>query len=66
MNIKILHMVDGAKQTSGSKFFDINQHDVFPERDFFLSTEVDKFNFVLKLEQDKENNINYIKKIDVQ
>ena len=44
-------------------FFDVNQQDVFPKKDFFLSTEVDKFNFVLKLEKDEKNNIDYIKKI---
>ena len=55
--------IEKLKYTSGSKFFDVNQQDVFPEKDFFLSTEVDKFNFVLKLEKDEKNNIDYIKKI---
>ncbi len=55
--------IEKLKYTSGSKFFDVNQQDVFPEKDYFLSTEVDKFNFVLKLEKDEKNNIDYIKKI---
>ena len=55
--------IEKLKYTSGSKFFDINQHDVFPEKDFFLSTEVDKFDFILKLEKDETRNIDYIKKI---
>ena len=55
--------IEKLKYTSGSKFFDVNQQDVFPKKDFFLSTEVDKFNFVLKLEKDEKNNIDYIKKI---
>ena len=57
-------MIDvvNLKVTSGKKLFDINQQDVFPEKDFFLSTEVNKFNFVLKLEKNKNNNLSYIKK----
>lgn len=51
------------KETSGKKFFDANLQDVFPEKDFYLSTETDKFNFVLKLEKDKVNDVNYVKKI---
>ena len=55
--------IEKLKVTSGKKFFDINLQDIFPEKDFFLSTEVDKFNFVLKLEHDEKNNLSYIKKI---
>ena len=61
--IKTTEEIEKLKITSGSKFFDINQQDIFPEKDFFLSTEVDKFSFVLKLEKDEKNNIDYIKKI---
>lgn len=56
--------IQKLKETSGSKFFDPNQQDVFPEADFYLSTQVDKFNFVLKVEKDNEG-MNYIKKIDI-
>ena len=59
----LIEEIEKLKDTSGSKFFDMNQQDVFPEKDFYLSTEVDKFNFVLKLEKDEINNIDYIKKI---
>ena len=55
--------IENLKETSGKKFFDISLQNVFPEKDFFLSTEVDKFNFVLKLK--KDNNLNYIEKIDM-
>jgi len=51
--------------TSGAKFFDETQQDIFSEKDFYLSTEVNKFNFVLKLEKDKETGLYYIKKIDL-
>ncbi len=54
--------IENLKTTSGAKFFDEKQKDVFPEEDFYLSTEVDKFNFVLKVEKDSEG-MDYIKKI---
>ena len=56
--------IEKLKETSGSKFFDSKQQDVFPQKDFYLCTEVDKFNFVLKVEKDS-NETNYIKKIDI-
>ena len=57
--------IQKLKMTSGAKFFDKNQQDVFPEKDFYLSTEINKFNFVLKLEKDKETGLEYIKKIEL-
>ncbi|MBP3707808.1 MAG: 2-phosphosulfolactate phosphatase [Clostridia bacterium] len=56
--------IEKLKTTSEAKFFDEKQKDVFPEEDFYLSTEVNKFNFVLKVEKDNEG-MNYIKKIEV-
>ncbi len=56
--------IEKLKQTSGAKFFDEKQQEVFPEEDFYLSTEVDKFNFVLKVEKDVDG-LDYIKKIDM-
>jgi len=38
------------QRTSGAKFFDPAQQEVFPEPDFWLSTQVDQFDFVLRLE----------------
>ena len=35
-------------ETDGAKFFDPAQQDVFPEADFHLSTQVDRFDFVLR------------------
>ena len=43
--------IEHLKVTSGEKFFDPAQQDVFPERDFWLSTQVDKFDFVLRLKR---------------
>ena len=61
--IKLKDQINKLKETSGKKFFDSKLQDIFPERDFYLSTDVDKFNFVLKLEKDEETNLQYIKKI---
>ena len=44
---------DLLKQTSGAKFFDPCQQDVFPQRDFDLCTRVNVFDFVLKYENGK-------------
>ena len=45
--------IEHLKRTSGAKFFDPAQQDVFPEADFHLSTQVDRFDFVLRY--DREN-----------
>jgi 2-phosphosulfolactate phosphatase len=50
--IDIQKEIELLKSTSGSKFFDKRQSDVFPEKDFYLCTEINKFNFILKLEND--------------
>lgn len=63
-SIELDKEIEKLKETSGSKFFDQSQQDIFPEADFYLSTQVDKFNFVLKVEKDN-NGMNYIKKIDI-
>ena len=41
--------IDIVKRTSGAKFFDPAQSEVFPEKDFYMCTVIDKFDFVLKL-----------------
>lgn len=50
--------------TSGAKFFDPARQDVFPEEDFHLSTEIDRFNFVLRVEPD-ETGMQCTKRIDL-
>lgn len=52
--------IENLKTTTGAKFFDPEQNDVFPQKDFFMCTEVDKFNFVMRLQ--KENGNAYMKK----
>ena len=44
--------IQQLRYTEGAKFFDPNQNDVFPREDFFMCTDVDKFDFVLKLVKD--------------
>lgn len=60
--IDIKSRIEGLKYTSGAKFFDKEQNDVFPEMDFYMCTELDEFDFVLKLKKD-ETGIAYIEKI---
>ncbi len=41
--------IESLKHTSGAKFFDPAQCDVFPMDDFAMCTDADRFDFVLKL-----------------
>ena len=56
--------IEKLKYTSGAKFFDKTQNDVFPEADFAMCTDLDKFGFVMRLEKD-ESGHGYMKRIDV-
>lgn len=47
-NVNIDNEISDLKNTSGAKFFDEKLQDVFPTLDFYLSTELNKFDFVLK------------------
>ena len=62
--VDLERQIEELKLTSAAKFFDKARNDVFPEKDFYLCTEVDKFNFVLKVEKN-ENGLDYIKRIEV-
>ena len=42
--------IEALRYTSGAKFFDEAQADVFPREDFFLSTACDHFDFVMRLD----------------
>ena len=53
--------IEILKNTSGAKFFDPSQSDVFPEKDFHMCTTVDKFDFALKLVKDRD--LDYMTKI---
>ena len=55
---------ENLKYTSGAKFFDKAQNDVFPEKDFGMCTEVDKFDFVLRLKKSPDG-LNFMEKISI-
>lgn len=56
--------IEKLKTTTGSKFFDKLKQKDFPERDFYLCTEVNKFDFVLRAKKDEKGNL-YIEKVIV-
>ena len=43
--------IEKLRTTSGAKFFDKSQSEVFPEEDFYLCTKPDIFGFVLRLKR---------------
>jgi len=47
-DINIDDEIENLKYTSGAKFFDKEQNDVFPTGDFFMCTELDKFDFAVE------------------
>ena len=53
--------IEECKQTSGAKFFDPNDT-IFPEEDFWLSVEADKFDFVLHVEQGEDGFMHTVRK----
>lgn len=53
------------KHTSGAKFFDPARQEVFPERDFYLCTDLNSVSFVLRLTEDPETGLKYMKRVDV-
>lgn len=59
--IELEARIENIKNTSGKKFFDPDLSRIFPTKDFFMCTQVDLFNFVLKIE--KEENLFVCKKV---
>ena len=53
--------VEVCKRTSGAKFFDPD-NTIFPESDFWLSVEADKFDFVLHVEQGADGLMHTVRK----
>ena len=56
--------LEKLKFSSGKKFFDKSKEDNFPEEDFYLCTEINKFNFILKVNKDIYGML-YIKEIEI-
>ena len=48
-SIDMAPRIEELKYTSGAKFFDPAQAEVFPEADFHMCVELDKFDFALRL-----------------
>ena len=57
----ITNEIEKLKTEGGERFFDMLRNDAFPERDFYLCTEVNKFDFVLKFEYG-DDGLGYITK----
>ena len=53
---------DLLKRTSGAKFFDVKQNEIFPQQDFYLCVDTDRFPFVLKYEKGKIQKIEVVTK----
>ncbi len=49
--IDLTEGITECKKTSGAKFFDIANRDVFPEEDFWMSLEADIFDFAMRVEK---------------
>ena len=56
--------IQKLKTTSGAKFFNDSLQEVFPEKDFYLCTEIDKFDFILKVNK-SDDGVSYIEKIEI-
>lgn len=56
--------INELKNTSGAKFFNSSMQENFPNKDFYLCTEVNKFEFILKVKKDKDSNL-FIEKVEV-
>ena len=56
--------IERLKTTDGAKFFDPSQNDVFPENDFYMCTQVDKFDFVMRLNE--ADDCKYMEKIVIR
>ena len=63
-SMQIEKEIEQLKCTSGAKFFDPKQNDVFPTKDFAMCTDVNRFDFVLKLEK-LQNGIPYMTRLCV-
>lgn len=57
-------MVDQIRTGDGARFFAPEKQEWAPMADFDLCLSLDRFNFVLKVEQ--ENGLNYLRKIEYQ
>jgi len=52
--------IEECRRTSGAKFFDPTKQEIFPERDFHMCVEANRFDFVLKVEKGADGNMHSI------
>lgn len=45
--------IEALKTSGGSHFFDESKQDVFPQEDFYMCSEYDKFPFVIEIDKDE-------------
>lgn len=57
--------IERIKYTDGAKFFEEKRQAVFPERDFWLCTDVNSCSFILRLRKDPETGLNCMERVDV-
>lgn len=62
--IDLTDRIEGLKTTRGKKFFDPARQSVFPESDFHYCVDVNKFDFVLRVEKNADG-LMAVKKIPV-
>ena len=56
--------IEKLKKSRGARFFDESMQQEFPERDFYLCTELNKFDFILKATRDT-NEMIHIEKVKI-
>jgi 2-phosphosulfolactate phosphatase len=56
-------MVEVIKEGDGARFFDPEKQSWSPQKDFELCLEINRFDFILKVE--KEGELNYLKRINI-
>ena len=56
--------IEKLRTTSGAKFFEADLQHIFPEKDYHLSVEANKFDFVLRLKK-SDTDLDYMEKIDI-
>lgn len=61
----LAHQINRLKYTDGAKFFEPERQEVFPERDYHLSTAVDTCNFILRLKKDEETGLCCMERVDI-
>ena len=57
-------MVEIMRTGSGARFFDSEKQSWSPQKDFELCLDLNRFDFILKVE--REGELNYLRKINIK